>query len=212
MPNARVFGTINMPFQRIPPGESLHTTTDHQSTPEHIRPSLDAFLISHALFDALSIRVSPIHSNPTTYPLFRLHPTNVSFNMTPKVRNAFVFLAMVAPDDGALKVRPTVDEQGGILALEVTIGDFGFVAVGVGAPQTARSAALLRLGGGGRRGRNRHATGRLPLGDCLAPLLPLAGGLVVLVVITRGRNIVTVAIRVGTIKARRGRRGGGRRG
>ena len=82
MPDAWDVEVIYVPLQSIPSGEGLQTPSDHQSTSEHIRTRHDALLVGHPLSDALAIRLSSVHPNPTTHPLLWFPPASVSFDMT----------------------------------------------------------------------------------------------------------------------------------
>ena len=110
MPGARNVGIIHMPLQRIPPRKALHATSNHQSTPELIRPSLDALFVGHTQSDTLPIQMRPIHPNTTAYPFLRLPPTRVSLDVALEVRNPSVTLDVVASGDGATEVRFLSDE------------------------------------------------------------------------------------------------------
>jgi len=213
MPDARDVGIINVPLQSVPPGEGLLATSNHQSTPEHIRSGLDALLVGHPLLDTLPIQVGPVHRDPTARPLFWLHPAIVGNDVALEVRNALVRLGVIASDDGALEVGLLVDQQGAIFALEVARGDVTLVRVRT--PASARRRNALFGFGGGRTGwREALATGRLGLGGGLALLLFLGGSDLdrTILVIVRGRDIVGIAfIQFGAI-AVRGRGGWAGRG
>ena len=152
MPNAREVGVIHMPLESIPPGEGLHTTSNHQSTPEHIRSSPEALLVRHGPPDVLSIQLIPIHSDSTACPLFRIPPTTVSYDMALKVRSALVLLNMATSRDRALGVGFLVDEGGNVFALEIARGDVAPVRAGTSCI-ARRSSALLGSRGSGTRGR-----------------------------------------------------------
>ena len=141
-PNTRDVGIIHMPLQCIPPGKSLHTTSNRQSTLEHIRSSLDTLLVCHALPDALSVQVSLVDPNSAAYPLIRLLPTIVGYDMALEIWNTMVPLLIVASDGRAQEVGFLVDEQGSVFALKIARGNV--TPVGVIASCTARRGAAFR--------------------------------------------------------------------
>jgi len=197
MSNARELGIINVPLQGVPPGKALPTTPNHQLTPEPICPSLDLFLFGHTLLDVLAIQVGRLHPDTTANPLFRLRPAIVSHDVTLEVGKAPVLLDVVASGDGALEFG-FLDQPRAIVNTQM-------------AASARRNNALLGSGGSRTGGREGRATGRLVLGGGFALLLLLGRGFLgrmVLLVVIRGRNVVdvTLAIRYGTITARR--RGG----
>lgn len=152
MPDAGDFGVIDVPLQGIPPGKSIETTSNHQLTPEQIRPSLYLLILGHALLDPRVVRPSNVHRNPTARPLFRFQPATMRHYVTVQVWNSMIFLNIVTPNDGALEARPPLPPHGAILALEVARRDGTFVRVRT--PESAGGGdALLGFGGGGREGR-----------------------------------------------------------
>ena len=151
MSDARDLAIVDVPLQRVPPRKRLHATPNHQSTLEIIRPSLNALVIGHTRLEAVVVQMRPIHPNSTAYPLLRLSPTTVGFDVTLEVGNAPVLLDVVASDNGAPGAKSPFDEQGAVFALEVARGDVTFVRVR--APAGARrSDAPLGFGGSGPGG------------------------------------------------------------
>lgn len=141
MPNARDVGIIQMPLQGVPPGESVHATSNHQPAPKDICSSPNVILLSHVLLDVHPVKVSPIHPNPTARPPLGPHQMVVSVDMALKVGNALISLDMAAPGDGAPEVRSIVDECNSAFALEITEG---YVApVRVGTFGTTRKSVVL---------------------------------------------------------------------
>lgn len=199
VPDARDVGIVNMSLQGIPPSESLLTTPDHQSAPNHVRPSLDTLLVRHALLYTRMIKVGPIHTNPAAHPSLRFPPTIVSFDMALEIRYAKVLLDIGTPSDGAVRVKFLVDEQGAVFGLEVARG--GTASVRVQAPiSTSRRYAPLRFGGSRVRRREGHGMWRARSGSLTLLPVPLGNGLggVVLVVIVGG-NVVGTTIEFGAI-------------
>ena len=129
MSDARDLAIVDVPLQRVPSRKRLHATSDHQSSPKVVRPSLNAFVIGHTQLEALVVQMRPIHSNPAAYPLFRLSPTTVRFDVALEVGNTLVLLDVVASDNRAPGAKSPFDEQGVVFALEVTRGDVTFVWV-----------------------------------------------------------------------------------
>jgi hypothetical protein len=202
MANARDVRIIHMPLQSIPPAKSLHAASNHQLTPEDIRSSLDALLVSHALADILPVEVSLVDPNSATDPLRRIHPKAVTFHVALEVRNAVVLLLMNAPVDGTLEAIFFASKQGGVFALQVARASSTPVRV-----RTSRPAStLLRFRGGGTSGRGGHRMGGLGIGCIIALLLLVViGGLrwtilvVVVVVVVGRRNVVVVTIGLGGV-------------
>ena len=208
MPNAWDAGVVNMSLQGVPPGKGLQATSNPQLTSKHIRSGLDLLLFCHPLFNAPFVQVSDIHRDTTANPLFRLHPTVVSKDVTFEVGDASVLLEVVASDDGTMEVGFPVDPLGTTFTLEVARGDTTLVRVYT--LVSMRSGALLRSGGGRTSGRGGSTTRLGPVSD-LALLLLLGGGYLsrtVLFIVIGGRNVVgvTLTIQFGTIRA--GGRGG----
>jgi len=157
MSDARDLVIVDVPLQRVPPRKRLHATPDHQSTLEIVRPSFDAFVVGHTRLEAVVVQMHPLHPNSATYPLLRLSPTTVGFDVAFEVGNAPVLLNVIASDDGAPGAKSPPDEQGVVFALEVTRGDVTFVRMQ--APAGARrSDAPLGFGGSGL-GRSVLAVG-----------------------------------------------------
>ena len=140
-----------MPLQRIPPREGLHATSNHQPTSKVVRSSFDALFVGHTQSDTLSIQMRPTHPNTTAYPLLRLPPTSVSFNVALEVWNPSVTLDVVASGDRATEVGFLFDEQGDIFALEITRWEITLVRVRTPASPRGGGALLGFGGGGGRR-------------------------------------------------------------
>ena len=146
MSDAWDLAIVDVPLQRIPSRKRLHATSDHQSSLIVVRPSLNAFVIGHTRLEELVVQVRPIHPNSATYPLLRLSPTTVGFDVPLEVGKPPVLLNVVASDNRAPGAKFPIDEQGAVFTLEITRGDVTFVRVQ--APAGARrSDAPLGFGG-----------------------------------------------------------------
>lgn len=140
--DARDVGIVHMPLQGIPPSEGPLTTPDHQSAPNHIRPSPDTLLVRHALLNTRVIQVGPGNTNPAARPPLWFPPTIMSFDMTLEIGYAKVLPGTATSSDGAVRVKFLIDEQGAVFGLEVARGSAASVGVQASVSTSRRDAPL----------------------------------------------------------------------